>query len=72
MRFSCHIARSGADWIVRHDGPAVGTLQVRAASREEALEKIRNEIRYRLELCPCSGESYQFIQIEIVDENSAK
>jgi hypothetical protein len=38
---------------------------VTAATREQAIEKLRGEIRYRLELCPCSGETYQHIAIEI-------
>jgi hypothetical protein len=28
---------------------------------------MRGELRYRLELCPCSGESYQHIEVEIVE-----
>ena len=39
-----------------------------AATRKEAAEKMRGELRYRLELCPCSGESYQHIEVEIVEQ----
>ncbi len=52
-------------WSLRHEGPEVGLVRVTAGTREEAVEKLRGEIRYRLELCPCSGESYQHIKIEI-------
>jgi hypothetical protein len=45
----------------------VGQVEVRAASRELAIEKIEGEIRYRLELCPCTGETYQHIQIDAID-----
>lgn len=56
-------------WLAQHNGSQVGSVQVRAATRQEALEKIKNEIRYRLEICPCTGETYQYIDIQIVDED---
>ena len=69
MKFHCTIARQADGlWQARHQGKDVGEVQVGAASREQAIEKIRGEIRYRLELCPCSGESYQHIDLEIVEE----
>jgi hypothetical protein len=42
-------------WLVHHTSPALGTVGVSANAREEALTKMRNELQYRLELCPCSG-----------------
>jgi hypothetical protein len=66
MRFPCSISqRAGGDWSVRHVGRDVGTVEVTARSREEALEKMRGELRYRLELCPCTGELYQDVQVVI-------
>jgi len=38
----------------------------RAPSEAEALEKIRDEIRYRVELCPCSGVPEDYVQLEVV------
>ena len=68
MRYPCTFHQvSGGEWLARHEGSDVGTVESRAASRETAIEKIRGEIRYRLELCPCSGESYQHLEIEIVE-----
>jgi hypothetical protein len=68
MRFSCRTVQLGdGTWSVHHQGKDAGDVEVRAATREEAIEKIRNEIRYRLELCPCTGETYQHITIEIVE-----
>jgi hypothetical protein len=26
---------------------------------------MRGELRYRLELCPCTGETYQHLEIEL-------
>jgi hypothetical protein len=54
-------------WRVRHDGNVAGAVEVTASTKAEALEKMRGELRYRLELCPCSGESYQHLEIEIIE-----
>jgi hypothetical protein len=45
----------------------VGDVEVTAPSRQEALEKMRREIGYRLERCPCIGEAYQYVDIELVE-----
>ena len=37
----------------------------RAKTREEALEKLRAEIRYRLEWCPCTGVDDDYVQLDV-------
>jgi hypothetical protein len=37
-----------------------------APTRQEALDKIKEEIRYRLEYCPCSTVREGDIEIEVV------
>jgi hypothetical protein len=71
MRFACTIQR-GPDgrWLIRHTGSEIGPVEATGDSREVAVEKMRGELRYRLELCPCSGESYQHIQIELLESNT--
>jgi hypothetical protein len=59
---------NGGQWSVRHSSSDMGTIGVTAGSREQALDKMRAELRYRLELCPCSGEQYKDIEIELVEE----
>src|SRR5262249_56629147 len=54
MKFVCDIEKIGTRWTVRHKSAGVGEASVSGASKEEALEKMRNELRYRLELCPCT------------------
>jgi hypothetical protein len=61
------LRRRDGQWSLRHEGPEVGRLEVTAPTREQAVEKLRGEIRYRLELCPCSGETYQYIKIDICE-----
>jgi hypothetical protein len=62
---------SGGEWTVRHASAGTGTVEVTAGSREQALEKMRAELRYRLELCPCTGEQYKDIEIDLVEEGGA-
>src|SRR5262245_17009895 len=38
----------------------------RAAGRDEALAKLRDEIRYRIEYCPCTGVDDEFVRIEVI------
>jgi hypothetical protein len=67
MKFTSTVSQSAdGRWIARHEGKDAGQVQATAASRDEAIEKLKQEIRYRLELCPCTGETYQHIAIEIV------
>ena len=58
MRFHCTLESLAAGrWKARHSGSSLGDVAVTAPSREEALRKLRDELQYRLELCPCSGVS---------------
>jgi hypothetical protein len=65
MQLTCKLTRQGRGWTALHESRDVGRVEIHAATREEAIDKITGEIRYRLELCPCSGETYQHIQVEV-------
>ena len=68
MKFQCEISQlPNGHWSVRHVGADAGALEVIAAGKDEAIEKMRGELRYRLELCPCTGETHQHLVIEISD-----
>jgi hypothetical protein len=68
MKFTATILqKSDGQWLLRHESRDLGRIEVTAPTRAQGVEKLRGEIRYRLELCPCSGESYQHIQIEIAE-----
>ena len=68
MTFPCTIARrSDGKWSIRHVGKDIGTVEATAGSREEAMAKMKDELRYRLEMCPCTGEVYRNLEIEIVE-----
>ncbi len=69
MKFPCMITgRGNSRWSIRYEGKDIGPVEVTAASREEAEEKMRNELRYRLEMCPCTGAAYQNLQIELIED----
>ncbi|HOJ61315.1 MAG TPA: type II toxin-antitoxin system HicB family antitoxin [bacterium] len=37
-------------------------------TREEALENIRGEIRYRVEYCPCAWVPDDYVQLDVLEE----
>jgi hypothetical protein len=68
MRFPCTLSRlPDGRWLASHESRDVGPAEARGASRDEAVAKLAGEIRYRLELCPCTGETYQHIAVEVVE-----
>jgi hypothetical protein len=68
MKFPCTMLRcADGRWCLRHSSPEVGQVEATAPTLEQAVEKLRGEIRYRLELCPCSGDAYQHIQVEVCE-----
>jgi hypothetical protein len=69
MKAQCTLARLPTGvWLVRHSSPALGTVEVSANAREEALTKMRNELQYRIELCPCSGASADTVVLHVREE----
>ncbi len=66
MKAPCTLSRmrNGA-WLVRHSSPLLGTVEVSAPSQEEALTKMRNELQYRSEWCPCSGASGDTVELQV-------
>jgi hypothetical protein len=56
-------------WLVRHVSSALGDVEVSGPSREEALTKMRNELQYRMELCPCSGESLGTVELQVSEDS---
>src|SRR5215831_5561051 len=70
MKASCTLSRMwNGTWLVRHSSAALGTVEVYSSSREVALTKMRNELQYRIELCPCSGVSGDTVELQVREEN---
>lgn len=67
MKFVCQLYEKNGTWTAEHASPNVGPVSVTAFTRGEALRKLEAEIRYWLEMCPCTGQTYQQINIEVVE-----
>jgi hypothetical protein len=52
------------------DGLSMGNVEVTAQTREEALVKLQNELRYRSEYCPCTGVSDDFVELRVREERA--
>ena len=70
MKFVCRIEEKSGVWTVEHAGPDIGPIRVTGSTRDEALRKIEDEIRYWLEMCPCSGQTYRDLKIEVVESGN--
>jgi hypothetical protein len=69
MNYSCRLMHlPNGQWLARHSGSSLGTVEVTAATKEAAKEKLRNELQYRIELCPCSGASGEIVTLQMDDE----
>ena len=69
MRLACTVSRlANGNWLARHTGPSTGRVEVTAPTREEALTKLRDELQYRTELCPCSGASGPTVELQVRQE----
>jgi hypothetical protein len=55
-------------WVVRHSSSILGSVEVTATSREDALTEMRNELQYRSEWCPCSGASADQVELQVNED----
>jgi hypothetical protein len=67
MKFTCTLIRlASGKWLARHTAPNLGHVEVTAPTREEVLTKMRDELRYRSEYCPCTGDD--FVELQVREE----
>jgi hypothetical protein len=68
MKYRCTITRQAdGRWSAEHTGSDIGSIRVVADSRETARRDLENELRYRVEMCPCTGRAFRNLEIEFVD-----
>jgi hypothetical protein len=66
MKLTCTVFRlANGKWLARHTGSSTGQVEVTAPTREEALTKMRNDLQYRIELCPCSGAWGDAVELQV-------
>jgi hypothetical protein len=69
MKAACTLSRMrNGTWLVRHSSPTLGTVEVSAASREEALTEMRNELQFRSEWSPCCAASGDSVELQLSEE----
>jgi hypothetical protein len=69
MKASCTITQKpDRTWLARHNSASLGTVEISAVSREQALSKLRDELQYRSEYCPCSGATVDTVELEVSEE----
>jgi hypothetical protein len=69
MKLTCTLAHlANGKWLARHARSSTGQVEVMAPTREEARTKLRNELQYRIEWCPCSGVSGDTVELQVRDE----
>jgi hypothetical protein len=69
MNAACTLSKmENGTWLVRHSSPTLGTVEVSAASREEALTEMRDELQFRSEWCPCSGASADRVELVVSED----
>ena len=71
MKAACTLSRMrNGTWLVHHSSPTLGTVEVSAASREEALTEMRNELQFRSEWSPCCAASADKVELEVNVDSS--
>jgi hypothetical protein len=68
VKCACRISEKAGVWTAEHSSQDVGPIRVSASTRAEVLRKIEGEIRYWLERCPCTGQTYRDLEIELVED----
>lgn len=69
MKLTCALSHlANGKWLARHTGSSTGHVEVTASTREEVLTKMRNELQYRIELCPCSGAWEDTVELQVRQE----
>jgi hypothetical protein len=69
MKLTCTVSRlANGKRLVRHAGSSTGQVEVTAPTREEALSKMRDELQYRIEWCPCRGASGDTAELQVREE----
>jgi hypothetical protein len=69
MQFACTLSHlANGNWLARSTGSPLGQVEVTAPTRDEALAKMRSELRYRSEYCPCTGVAEDFVELQVREE----
>ena len=66
MKLTCTLSHlANGKWLARHTGSSTGRVEVTAPTRDEALTKMRDELQYWIEWCPCTGASRDVVELQV-------
>jgi len=65
MKLPCTLSHADGHWRARHASPTLGTVELSGPTREQVLTRMREELQYRIELCPCSGVSGDTVVLQV-------
>ena len=66
MKLTCTLSHlANGKWLTRHTGSSTGQVEVTAPTRDEALTKMRDELQYWIEWCPCTGASGDVVELQV-------
>ena len=69
MKLTCTLSHlANGKWLARHTRSFTGQVEVTAATREETLTRLRDELQYRIEWCPCSGASGDTVELQVQED----
>jgi hypothetical protein len=69
VKLTCTVSRlASGKWLAQHTGRSTGQVAVTAPTRDEALTKMRDELQYRIEWCPCSGAWGETVELQVREE----
>jgi hypothetical protein len=60
--FRVRVRKTDGGYLATCESP---TCMARGRSEAEALDKLRAEIRYRIEWCPCTGVGDDYVQLDV-------
>jgi diphthamide synthase (EF-2-diphthine--ammonia ligase) len=63
-RMKYEVTLNGEDGEFVAECPSMG-VSARSLSPTNALDALRDEIRYRLELCPCTSVGEEYVELEV-------
>ncbi len=73
MQYRVSVKRlSGGGYHARCNAGPDGVVEAEDQSAAAAVARVEKEIRYRLELCPCSRPAREVLKLEVVDLTPAR
>jgi hypothetical protein len=68
VQFPCTVKRlMDGTWRAVSIGPVIGIVEAEGSNRPAVLDLMRDEIRFRVEFCPCSAVADDYVELVVTD-----